>query len=318
MSQANALRRALIECEFGHSFFESHLNELRLRVQDAIDGFPPSADMVVGPSRVGKSMLAKAILRMHPQQNNAGARTAPVLFVPLPPSLSPKQLPRSVLEALGVPVPTAVSSTSIISTRMARQLALAGTRVILFEESSHISDVGSKTPPRAAGDWFKHVVDDCKVSIVLFGVPGLERLLDRNEQLRFRCGAVMRFNPYAWAIAEEQHQFVACMRAFVSIFERHGYRFTCPPEALVKNTYLLSGGLIGIASMFMSRLAMELRRLECTDISFEICALAASRVGGVASLDWPAFSAMDIEPITLQAAHARVLDEANVRFRRRH
>lgn len=316
MSQATALRKAIQERELPHAFFEEHLEALQLRVEDALEGYPPSIDTVLGPSRVGKTMLIQSIARQYPESVKDGVRHVPVLVVPVPTPATPKQLPRSVLKALGAPIPTSVAGTALMFERMAGQLKLAGTRVILFEEASHIVDVGTKLPPRAAGDWFKQLMDQLNISVVLFGVPRLERLLESNEQLRYRSGAVMRFNPYAWAVPAEQLHFAACVRTYVKIFEQSGSHFMFEFEPLVRNTYLLSGGLIGVVSKFMSRLAYDLKSRDDRDISFEDCALSASRIEAAGDSDHPAFQELDVPGIRLQAAHTFVLNEAGVRFRK--
>lgn len=316
MNQATALRKAIQERELPHAFFEEHLEALQLRIEDAMQGYPASIDTVLGPSRVGKTMLIHSLSRVHPEQVIDGVRHVPVLVVPVPTPATPKQLPRSVLKALGAPIPTSMAGTALMFERMARQLKLAGTRVILFEEASHIVDVGTRLPPRAAGDWFKQLMDQLNVSVVLFGVPRLERLLDSNEQLRYRAGAVMRFNPYAWAVAAEQRHFAVCIRTYVKIFEQAGSRFTFEFEPLVRNTYLLSGGLIGVVSKFMSRLAFDLKSREDRNITFEDCALSASRIEAAGDSEHPAFVNLDVPSIRLQAAHTFVLDEAGVRYRK--
>jgi len=315
MSQVKALRRAIEERELPHAFFEEHLDALRMRIDDALEGHPPTIDTVLGPSRVGKTMLIQALARRYPEQSVEGVRQVPVLVVPVPTPASPKQLPRSVLKALGAPIPTSIASTALMFERMARQLRLAGTRVILFEEASHIVDVGTRLPPRAAGDWFKQLMDQLNVSIVLFGVPRLERLLESNEQLRYRCGAVIRFNPYAWAETSEQRHFIACIRTYVRIFEESGWRFNFPPESLVHNTYLLSGGLVGVVSKFMSRLAFDIRNRESRDISLQDCALSAAKIESVRNITHLPFAQVEVEPIRLQQAHTMVLDEADVNVR---
>lgn len=316
MSQAASLRLAIQAHEIPHAYFEEHMNELHMRIQDALDGSPPSLDMVVGPSRVGKSMLADALIRNYPESVKDGIRQVPVLKVRTPSPASPRVLPRSVLVALKAPVPASMASTALMFERMARQLKTAGTRVILFDEASQIVDVGTRMPPRAAGDWFKQLLDALNISVVLLGVPRLELLLKSNEQLRLRSGAVMRFNPYSWENNAERLQFVACTRTYVKMFKEAGSCFLFKEEALVRNTYLLSGGLIGIVTKFMARLAFDIKSRENRDISFEDCAAAASRIEAACTSDYPAFTDEVIADVKMNASHNFVLTEAAVVYRK--
>lgn len=318
MSQANALRKAIQERELPHAYFEEQMDELHLRIQDALEGNPPSFDMVVGPSRVGKSMLIEALLRQYPESVKDGIRQVPVLAVRTPSPASPRVLPRSVLVALKAPIPTSTASTALLYERMARQLKMAGTRAILFDEASHIVDSGTRMPPRAAGDWFKQVMDALSISIVVFGIPRLELLLKSNEQLRYRSGAVMRFNPYSWENVSERRQFAVATKTYAKMFEEAGSHFLFDFDCLVRNSYLLSGGLIGVLTKFMSRLAFDIKGREDRNISFDDCATAAARIETTCSADFPAFANANVkvEDASLRAAHCLVLDEACVIYRK--
>jgi hypothetical protein len=312
---ATTLRKAIQERELPHAFFEQHRDALEMQIEEALGGSSPFLDTVLGPSRVGKTMLIQALARRYPERCTNGARQVPVLVVPVPTPASPKQLPRSVLKALGAPIPKSVASNAYMFERMEHQLALAGTRVILFEEASHIVDVGTKLPPRAAGDWFKQLMDQLNMSIILFGVPRLEKLLDSNEQLRYRGGSVIRFNPYSWTVEQERRHFVACIRTYAAMFSESGWHFTFPLEALVYNVYLLSGGLVGVVSKFMTRLAMDLGKRESREISLEDCAFSASKIEVACDVHPRPFADLAVAPIKLNAAHNFVLDEAGVRAR---
>ena len=318
MNQAKAIQNNIIESELPHLFFEEHLQALKDRIEDAMDGYPPFVDCVLGPSRVGKGALIRGLERDHPRLLEDGAHRVPLLVVPVPSPATPKLLPRSVLIALGIPLPSTNLSTAFLYERMARQLKLAKTRVILFDESGHIVDKGTKVSARAAGDWFKQLVDQLNVSVVFFGIPQFEKLLDSNEQLRYRCGAVMRFNPYAWSAPDEQRQFAACVVTYAKFFEKGGIRFTFDLEPLVRNCYLLSGGLIGIVNEFMVRLANDLARSKGQEISFEQCATTAQKIQIAVASEHVPFAEANVPSVKLHAVHTAVLDEALVRRRKTH
>ncbi len=61
---------------------------------------------------------------------------------------------------VGVPVLPTDGLMPASPTRMIDQLRLAKTRVLIFEEASHLVEPGARGPPRAAGDWFKSVADE--------------------------------------------------------------------------------------------------------------------------------------------------------------
>lgn len=316
MTTIAGLRRGINDWELPHARFDQLRAALADQIDDSMDGgLPPFLECVVGPSRVGKTMLINSLARDYPADAQDGARRIPVLVVPIPTPASPKQLPLSVLKALKAPIPTTVRSGFQLVERMSSQLKLAKTRVILFEEGNHIVDVGSKVRAREAGDWFKQLLDELQISIVLFGIPKLERLFDSNEQLRLR-GAITRFYPYSWMIPEEQRQFAACVKAYIRKFEEYGVRFDVGLAPLVQNCFLVSGGLVGVLSKFMSRLAYVLKNGNASVVTFELCRKAASEIESAGEVDHPAFREQDVPPIRLNAVYTSVLNEAVMRPRK--
>ena len=154
MTPARQLRKDIETCELPHPMFMEHLAVLKQRIDDALSGFAPTIVRVPGPSRVGKSSLIATLKRDYPEARIDGRRHVPVLVVSVPQAATVKLLPKSVLHALGIDV-TSSKTAAAMSDLMVKQLRLAGTRVIIFDEISHLVDEGSRVLPRAAGDWLK-------------------------------------------------------------------------------------------------------------------------------------------------------------------
>lgn len=158
MTPAQQLRRDIETCEVPHPMFVEHLTALKRRIDDALAGFAPKIVRVPGPSRAGKSSLIASLSRDYPVNRIDGRRHVPVLVVNVPPSATAKLLPKSVLGALGIQVPRSMTA-GVMFDLMVVQLRLAGTRVVIFDEISHLVDEGSRVPPRAASDWLKTLSD---------------------------------------------------------------------------------------------------------------------------------------------------------------
>lgn len=313
MNHAKQLRIAIETCELPHPIFLEHFRPLRQRIEDAIDGGASRIERVVGPSRVGKSMLINALKREFPETKTDGRRHVPVLVVPLPTPISPKLLPSSVLSALGVPVQRSNTSGAMFN-RMVEQLKLARTSVVLFEEASHLVEIGARVPPRAAGDWFKTLADILNLTVILFGVPRLERLFEHNEQLRMRASAARRLLPYDSRIARDMQAFHSCVATYAHLFCKSGYPFELPERALTYQCYLLSGGLIGVLSRFMQELSSQLAYEQPRSVSFADCVAAAS---AIESVDRPPFRAFsdaavvleDVAPVALHQSFVQVMND---------
>lgn len=313
MSPHESLRLDIESCELHHAAYMVHYEYLRQCIDDAIHGYAPTLSWVIGPSRVGKSMLMKSLARKYPETVVDGQRCIPVLVVELPPGVSPLKLPIAVLEALGILSPPREEDR--LRKLMKDQLKLAQVKFTFFDETSHIVEVGSKMPPRAAGDWFKSRSDIDLISMAFLGVPRLEKLLLSNEQLRLRSESRREFRPYNFTIREDQAAFTSCVKTYCTIFLRHGWEIVVPVAVLVRNCYLLGGGLIGLVSHFFLALVKEIRHAPPRPISFEDCAAAAKAIEQAGHPLCPGFVAVNVADVELNQAHAYVLQDNGMAMR---
>jgi len=309
-----SLRRIIESCELSHDGFVEHCQVLKRRIDDALDGHPAASLRLIGPSRVGKTMLIDLLAREYPETKVNGVRHIPVLVVRVPSPVSPKEMPKSVLQALGIPAGRGNSGDLL--ERMFNRLEAARTKVLLFEEASHIVEVGTKMPPRAAGDWFKQLMDRLGLTIILFGVPHLEKLYASNEQLRKRSQAPLEFRPYDASKAAEFRAFGQCVQTYVDMFVKAGRPFDLPFKALVEHCFLFSGGLVGVLSAFMVRLAYDLEGQEAGPIGLKDCASALRAIEASGHPDHPAFMRPEVTSAEMEQAHMHTLEEASLKRRK--
>lgn len=316
MTPAKQLRIAIESCELPHPSYLEHLKPLRRRIEDAMEGAPSRIERVTGPSRVGKSMLINSLQRAYPESKQGGRRQVPVLVVPVPTGVSPLLLPAVVLNALGLPVPNNIQAGGL-GLRLKDQLKLAGTRVVIFEEASHLVELGAKVPPRAAGDWFKVRADENNLTLFLFGVPRLERLFEHNEQLRLRSSAERRFLPYDSRVADDMQAFHACVATYANMFREAGYPLDLPAAALTYQCYLLSGGLVGVLSRFMQELASHIADEAPRVLTFTDCQTAVKGIEVAGSRQFPAFAHPEliqarVAPAALHQAFVQVMHDNDI------
>lgn len=292
--------------EIAHDVYAEILQAMVGRIDGVLTGRGPFVEWVVGPSRAGKSMLVKALERRYPESRVDGRREVPVLRIPTLAGVSPKELPSAPLERL-LGVKNVKGSVKVLKGMMTDQLRLARTKVILWEEASHIVDTGTKMPPRAAGDFFKEAMDEIPVSHVFFGLPRLEKLMQSNEQLRLRAKKRWELRPYDWMEPTERRAFAGVVRTFMDMFAKAGYRIDVPFERFVQHCYLFSGGLVGVVSAFQVQLAEHAEKRGPGPVTFEHCSAAAARVEAAGHPDWPAFQRAEVTPVELNQAFAEVL-----------
>lgn len=311
MTPAQKLRRDIETCELPHPMFMQHLSALKSRIDDALAGFAPKIVRVPGPSGVGKSSLIATLSREYPEARIDGRRYVPVLVVEVPQSATAKLLPKSVLRALGIQVPASMTAGAMFDL-MVTQLRLAGTRVVIFDEISHLVDEGSRVPPRAASDWLKTLADTLNVTLILFGIPRLERLFSANEQLRRRACPACIFLPYDASDAQEMMAYISCVTNYARLFAAAGYPINVSPRVLTQQSYLLTGGLIGVLADFMRELARLMASQAPRAITYQDCQKALEDVSHAGSPHRLAFQDSDIEdvgvePVALKQAYVHVL-----------
>lgn len=308
MNPPASLRKTIESCELPHRIFNDHFDALLERLEDSMNGYAPRFECVLGPSRVGKTQLLNALARNYPQTKNNGMRHVPLLVVPISASISPLLLPSNILTALGVKLPMRGITSGVMFQRMVDQLRLAKTQVILADEASHLVEPSARLPPRAAGDFFKLLMDILGITVVLFGVPRLEKLFASNEQLRLRTSARRVFRPYDFNHPEDQLEFASCVRTFLHMFEKAGWPCELPFDALVRHCYLKSGGLIGVLTHLMLELAGQLSRVATRPIAFADFKNASDAIESAGHPGCLPFSSATVASVDLHLAHANVLE----------
>lgn len=310
MNIAQQLRKDIETCELPHPFFVEHLTALEQRIDDAIAGFAPKIERIPGPSGVGKSSIVTTIARKYPESRLEGRRYIPVLIVRVPQSATAKLLPKSVLASLGITVAARTTAGTMFDL-MLTQLRLAGTRVIIFDEISHLVDEGSRVPPRAASDWLKALSDRLDMTLILLGIPRLERLFSANEQLRRRARPARYFRPYDPGDNWQMAAYTSCVASYTKMFAAVGYPITVPPRILTEQSFLLTGGLIGVLADFIRELARLLTNDAPRPVTYLDCARALEEVSHAGSPHRLAFQDPNniavVEPAALKQAYAHVL-----------
>jgi hypothetical protein len=308
MTGAADLRRSIEGCRLHHAAYDEHYQWLKDRIDDALAGFNPRIEGLIGPSRAGKSMVLEALAQQYPATRTGGVRTVPVVKVKLPPAISPKLFPAHILKALGVPVPSKGQSSGALLDRACEQLRLAKTRVLLLDEASHFVEPSARVPPRAAGDMLKTLSDDAELSMVATGIPRLQRLFESNEQLRLRASVRRVFNPYDFSQPDDRRAFAQCVRTYADLFTQHGWPIHLEFPVLVKQCYFHCGGLIGVLSAFMRELCVRPRGEQARPLTLEDCRTAVLRSEGTGHHSHQPFATENVTEPELNQAYGYVLE----------
>jgi len=228
-----------------HTAFVLGAQRLEQCFVNAARASEPVCIAVVGESRTGKSRVLEECAVRHPSRRDREGLEVPVLRVKTPSKPTVKGLVELMLQAIGDPS-FATGTENAKTIRLRRLMAEARTRMVMIDEFQHFYDKGSgSSKVMHVADWLKILVDDCKVALVVAGLPSCRAVIDRNEQLAGRFLAPILMPRFDWTVEDEREEFIGILAAFAQSLGEH---FELPPfdtADLAFRFYCGTGGLIG-------------------------------------------------------------------------
>lgn len=291
-----------------HLFRDKHFSSVNDVVEQAIEGFSPQLLPLIGPSRVGKSNLLKDVAARYPSQRIDGTLHMPVLHLVLRPGASSRTLPSDISLALGQAIFSRSATGAELRWRMEKQLELAGTKVLLIDEASHLADEGRKQSVRASADWLKSLMDGMNISIVLSGIPRLLDLLESNEQLCLRSRAPEFFMPYDCLSKEQYQAFAQLVWTYMSWFQDAGFPIAINDQEFIDDCLMFSGGLVGVVHAFLLNLCNLFRKEKARSITLEDCQRALAATATHAPENCKAFGQQPADKRRQRAVYVRTMD----------
>lgn len=233
-----------------HTAFEDATRRLEQCFSYANGTSEPICLALIGESRTGKSRALEECFFRHPKIRNADGLTVPILRVKAPSKPTVKGLAELMLRALEDP--KFDSGTENAKTiRLQRLMREAGTVMVMIDEFQHFFDKGSRKIMHHVADWLKTLVDDCKVALVVAGLPTCRAVLDQNEQLAGRFLSPVIMPRFDWHDDIHREEFIAILHAFQ---ESIGSEFDFPylhGSEMAFRCYCGTGGLIGYLTKFL-------------------------------------------------------------------
>lgn len=302
------LEQRVAAVEIQHPRFVEILATLRERIDGVLlRGETPMVSWVIGPSRVGKTQIVRALARTYPPVLLPGGRTVPVAIAAPPTSTTTQLLPLGVLKALDAPYRLTNTTAGKLTSAMYDQLKLAQTRAIVFDEASQIVEPGSRIVPFAASEWFKQTANIAQVSQVLLGVARLARLIDANVQLKMRSHKRIDWLPYDVTQAADRDAYLTAVNTFLEVFREAGWTVDPPLEVITSNCYLHAPGLVGALSDLMKALARRLASQSPRSLGLDDFAGAANSLESCGLADMPAFTGKPVSLVDMNRAYRHLL-----------
>lgn len=215
----------------------------------------PICIALIGESRTGKSRVLEESYIKHPKVRSKERLEVPILKVSVQSTPTIKGLAEQMLYSIGDPLFN-VGTENIKAIRLRTLIGNAGTLMIMLDEFQHFYDKKLHKVSFYVTDWLKILVDDCKVALVVAGLPTCEAVLAQNEQLVGRFLSPIIMPRFDWKNSIQREEFIAILGSFN---EALSTQFDLPEldqQDMAFRCYCATGGLIGYLTKF-------LRQVEC-------------------------------------------------------
>jgi hypothetical protein len=161
---------------------------------------------IIGGTGIGKTTFCKYYRNKFPRVQTDGDDSIPVLYRRVPTPATIKNLATEMLLELGDP--KADRGTIENKTLRLRQLLKACRVELMFiDEVQHFIDRFSEKVLSQVADWFKLLIEDVNIPVVLIGLPEALEVLRVNPQLSRRFSHRCELLPFSFGEINETEQF---------------------------------------------------------------------------------------------------------------
>jgi len=229
--------------------------------------------LLKGQSGAGKSSIIEWFLKRNPMYEEDKKFVQPVVRASVPPKPDVSSLGQEILNGLGDPY----SDSSTKESRRRRIYTLMknlGVKLLILDEVQHFVDHGGASALEVT-NWFKMLVSETQIPVVLVGLPRSEDLLTRNEQMARRFPMRCYLEPFHHRSDYAFHEF----RGVLSALQK---RITVPciplhhpdvADRLLMATHGLMGHIISLLDA-----AVDTANYQGCEIDLSILAIAFNEV----------------------------------------
>jgi hypothetical protein len=115
---------------------------------------------------------------------------------------------------------------------------------MMVDEFQHFYDKDRQKVMHDVADWFKVLVDRCRIALITSGLHSSQSVLNLNEQLAGRFMAPVPIPRFDWSIEQQREEFIAILTSFQVGLAG----FDLPQldsDEMAFRFYCATGGLIG-------------------------------------------------------------------------
>jgi len=239
----------------------------------------PRCLFIYGPSGCGKTTVAKFYCSKFPPNRNEDGVVIPVLFSIIFAPAAVKSVASGLLRSIGDPYADRGTVASM-TFRLYEYIKNCGVELIMLDEFQHLLDRESNKILYSSSNWLKNLINETGVPVILFGMPGSEKIFTANDQLERRFLARLEIKAFGGQTSRELDEFRTFLKA---VDEKLPFleRSNLADSDTALRFYIATKGVIS-AVMRIIKTATEIAlRLKTEKITLEILARAYDKEIGL-------------------------------------
>jgi hypothetical protein len=202
--------------------------------------------LLLGPPRLGKSLVGELLLQDFPAYPGQGVQVIPIVRVVTPTRPTKKSMAEAIINALDTRRYGRYSADQATA-RAVFLLETAQVRILLFDEIQHVVERNTAKSWYEVADWLKTLSDELNLSLLLIGLPAAREILSVNHQLRDRATTPHIIYPYNWNRPEDIAEFCRCLMSVSNVLVQQGYVLPSMTNIdLVRRCYAATHGRYGM------------------------------------------------------------------------
>ena len=239
-----------------------------------------------GPSRSGKTSLARALLRENMPKRDESGLQLPWGYFRVPSVPSSVVVAQQLLRSLGDASWSQRRSPVERLDRIREVADMVGLKMLIVDDLHRLVDSRGTKVQHAVADLFIDIGDETSVPFMFLGLERMAPVFNVNEQLRGRTGAAIRCLRLDWRIKSQRELFCNSVEAVTKKLRLEmPFDHTMTDLTLAFRLYCSTGGLLGYLIKII-RVAEYERLRRMTPMGFELLRRGVlSVVGRPAS--WP-------------------------------
>lgn len=226
--------------------------------------------LLVGPSGAGKSMLQKCYVASYCSEP-VDSDFMPILRAVIPSKPTVKSVVTELLHAAKHPSYGIKESEALKTIRLMAIMKEQGTEVVMLDEMNNVHDQANDNVEHELTDWLKNFIDSSGCLVVLCGLPRIDRLLRRNNQLRRRISGKTVMSELRMDPEENWREFREVVRELHTRTPIQSVRFD--EQIVARRLYIASAGLMDYLTRIVN-VAVQIARRNGGPIDVPVLAEA--------------------------------------------